>query len=46
MQGNNLSIKTRNNRKFNFLFLNAGDAARIRAWVSSSRYIRVDSQID
>jgi len=46
MQGNSLSIKTRNNRKYNFQFLNPGDAARIRAWISSSRYIRVDSQID
>jgi tetratricopeptide (TPR) repeat protein len=46
IQGNNLSIKTRNNRKYNFLFINPGDAARIRAWISSSRYIRVDSQID
>ncbi len=46
MQGNSLSLKTRNNRKYNFQFLNAGDASRIRAWISSSRYIRVDSQID
>jgi tetratricopeptide (TPR) repeat protein len=46
MQGNSLSVKTRNNRKYNFIFLNAGDASRIRAWISSSRYIRVDSQID
>jgi tetratricopeptide (TPR) repeat protein len=46
IQGNNLSIKTRNNKKYNFLFLNPGDAVRIRAWISSSRYIRVDSQID
>jgi tetratricopeptide (TPR) repeat protein len=46
MQGNSLSVKTRNNKKYNFQFLNAGDAARIRAWISSSRYIRVDRQID
>jgi len=46
MQGNSLSIKTRNNRKYNFQFLNPGDAARIRAWISSSRYIRIDAQID
>jgi tetratricopeptide (TPR) repeat protein len=46
MQGNSLSLKTRNSRKYNFLFLNSGDAARIRAWISSSHYIRINSQID
>ncbi|MBN1567709.1 MAG: PEGA domain-containing protein [Acidobacteria bacterium] len=45
MQGNSLSIKTRNNKKYNFVFLNAGDAERVRAWVSS-RYIRIDNQVD
>lgn len=46
IQGNNLSVKTRSNKKYNFAFLNAGDAARIRAWISSLHYIRVDSKID
>jgi tetratricopeptide (TPR) repeat protein len=46
IQGDRLSIKTRNNKKYNFVFLRAGDAERIRAWLSSSRYIQVDSQVD
>jgi tetratricopeptide (TPR) repeat protein len=46
IQGNTLSVKTRNNKNYNFLFLNAGDAARIRAWISSLHYVRVDSRID
>jgi hypothetical protein len=46
IQGNRLSITTRNNKKYNFLFLNAGDAERIRAWASSSRYIQAGSYSD
>ena len=41
VEGNRLSITTRNNKKYNFVFLNEGDAERIRAWASSSRYIRM-----
>ncbi len=43
VQGNRLSVTTRTNKKYNFLFLNAGDAERIRAWASSSRYIQAGS---
>jgi tetratricopeptide (TPR) repeat protein len=46
LQGNKLSITTSNNKKYNFIFLNAGDAERIRAWASSSRYIQVGSYSD
>jgi tetratricopeptide (TPR) repeat protein len=46
LQGNRLSITTRNNKKYNFVFLNAGDAERVRAWASSSRYIQVGSYSD
>jgi hypothetical protein len=46
LQGNKLSITTRNNKKYNFVFLNAGDAERVRAWASSSRYIQVGSYSD
>jgi tetratricopeptide (TPR) repeat protein len=45
MQGNNLSVKTGNNRRYNFV-LHPGDAARIRAWISSTGYIHITSQID
>lgn len=41
IQGNRLSVTTRTNKKYNFVFLNEGDAERIRAWVSSSRNIQV-----
>jgi tetratricopeptide (TPR) repeat protein len=44
IEGNDLSLKARNNKKYTFHFLNAGDAERIRAWSSSSRYIRISSQ--
>ncbi len=46
IQGNNLAIKTRSNKKYNFVFLNAGDAERIRAWISSTRRIQVGGQVD
>jgi tetratricopeptide (TPR) repeat protein len=32
IEGGELSIRTRNNKRYNFRFLNAGDAARVRAW--------------
>jgi len=46
IQGNTLSIKTRNNKKYNFIFRNAGDSERIRAWISSTRKIQMGGQID
>jgi tetratricopeptide (TPR) repeat protein len=46
IEGNELSIKTRNNKKYNFRFLNAGDADRVRTWNSSARYIRIDSKVE
>jgi tetratricopeptide (TPR) repeat protein len=46
MQANTLTVKTRNNKKYNFVFLNAGDAERIRAWISSSHYVQIDSKVD
>jgi tetratricopeptide (TPR) repeat protein len=46
IEGNMLSIKTRNNKKYNFRFINAGDVERIRAWMSASRYITVGSKVD
>ena len=46
IEGDRLSITTRNNRKYNLVFLHAGDAERIRAWVSSSRYIQAGSRAD
>lgn len=46
IEGNALTIKTRQNRKFSFRFLNQGDADRIRAWSSASRHIPVNGKID
>jgi tetratricopeptide (TPR) repeat protein len=46
IEGNELSIKTGNNKKYNFRLINAGDADRIRAWNSSNRYIQIDSRIE
>ncbi len=46
IEGDDLTIKTRNNKKYSFHFLNAGDGARIRAWNSSSRYIHIGGQVD
>jgi hypothetical protein len=46
MEGKELSIKSRNNKKYNFQFLNAGDPERIRAWNSSSRYISIGNKIE
>ena len=46
IQGNNISIKTRSNKIYNFQFLNPGDADRVRAWISSTRLIQVGGQID
>jgi tetratricopeptide (TPR) repeat protein len=40
LKGSELSIRTRNNKRFNFQFLNPADAERIRAWNSAARLIR------
>jgi tetratricopeptide (TPR) repeat protein len=46
LKGSDLSIRTRNNKRYNFHFLNDGDAARIRAWNSAARLIQPGSQPD
>ncbi len=46
LKGSELSIRTRNNKRYNFHFLNAADAARIRAWNSTARLIQQSSQPD
>jgi tetratricopeptide (TPR) repeat protein len=46
VEGDELSLKTRNNKRYNFRFLNPGDAARIRTWSLSSRYIRLSGQVE
>jgi tetratricopeptide (TPR) repeat protein len=46
IDGNDLSLRTANNKRYNFRFLNPGDAARIRAWNSSSRYIQLSGRTD
>jgi tetratricopeptide (TPR) repeat protein len=46
IEGNELSIRTRNNKKYNFRFLNAGDADRVRTWNSSARSIHIDSKAE
>jgi tetratricopeptide (TPR) repeat protein len=44
LKGADLFLKTRNNKKYNFHFINAADAARIRAWNSSVGLIRPGGQ--
>lgn len=46
IERNDLFIKTRNNKKYNFRFLNAADAALVRAWHLSSHYIHVGGQAE
>ena len=46
LKGSDLSLKTRSNKKYNFHFLNAEDAARIRVWNSSARLIQPGSRPD
>lgn len=46
IEGDMLTIKTRQNKKYNFRFINSGDAERIRAWNSASRYITITRKID
>jgi tetratricopeptide (TPR) repeat protein len=42
IEGNELSIKTRTNKNYNFVFLREGDAERIRAW--ASRFVDIGGQ--
>jgi len=46
LKGSELSIRTRNNKRYNFHFLNAGDAERIRAWNSAARLIQTGTRPD
>jgi tetratricopeptide (TPR) repeat protein len=46
LEGKELSIKTHDNKKYDFRFLNAGDADRVRTWISSANYLRIDSKAD
>jgi hypothetical protein len=46
IEGDELTIKTRNNKKYSFHFLNSGDAARIRALNLTSRYIHLSGNVD
>ncbi len=46
LKGAELSIRTGSNKKYNFQFVNAGDAARVRTWNSSARLIQVSTQSD
>jgi tetratricopeptide (TPR) repeat protein len=46
LEGKDLSIKNHDNKKYNFRFQNAGDADRVRTWISSTRYIRIDSKAE
>jgi tetratricopeptide (TPR) repeat protein len=39
IEGNELSIKTRTNKNYNFVFLKEGDAERLRAW--AARFINI-----
>jgi tetratricopeptide (TPR) repeat protein len=40
LKGSELSIRTRNNKRYNFHFFNDADAARIRAWNSATHLIQ------
>jgi tetratricopeptide (TPR) repeat protein len=46
IQGNDLSIRTRSNKKYNFRFLNASDADRVKAWNASTRTIELSGKAD
>jgi tetratricopeptide (TPR) repeat protein len=46
IQGNELAIKTRTNKKYNFRFNNAADAERVRAWNASTRTIELSGKAD
>jgi tetratricopeptide (TPR) repeat protein len=46
LKGADLFLRTRNNKKYNFHFINAADAERVRAWNSSARLIQPGGQPD
>jgi tetratricopeptide (TPR) repeat protein len=46
LKGDKLSLRTRNNKKYNFTFLKAEDAARIRTWNASSHAIPIAIEED
>jgi tetratricopeptide (TPR) repeat protein len=46
IQGNELTIRTRNNKKYSFRFLNTSDADRVRAWNASTRTIELSSKAE
>jgi tetratricopeptide (TPR) repeat protein len=46
LKDDELSIKTRDNKKYNFRFLNAEDADHVRTWISSTHSIHLDSKTD
>jgi tetratricopeptide (TPR) repeat protein len=46
IQGNELTIRTRNNKKYNIRFLNTSDADRIKAWNASTRTIELSGKGD
>jgi tetratricopeptide (TPR) repeat protein len=44
IQGSELAIKTRANKKYSFRFINAADAERVRAWNASTRTIELSGR--
>jgi hypothetical protein len=46
LNGQELLIRTRSNKKYNFQFLNAADASRVRAWNSTARVVQTSSRPD
>jgi hypothetical protein len=46
IQGNELTIRTRNNKKYDFRFLNVADAERVKAWNAATRTIELSSKAD
>ena len=46
LKGSELTIRTRTNKKYSLHFINASDAARVRAWNSTARLIQPGIQSD
>ena len=46
LRGSELTIRTRTNKKYSLHFINASDAARVRAWNSTARLIQPGIQSD
>jgi tetratricopeptide (TPR) repeat protein len=46
IEGSDISIKTRSNKKYNFHLINAGDAARLRTWNASLRTVELSGQTE